>query len=192
MTTAPDLHPETLPDYPAYGGDYVAYEYLTLQVDRDLEPLYKDTYRSFGWIIETSTSRVLAGSTPNPNTVTIKLKRDRRIRNRPLVNELQRKAENALEAIRSLEKSRTSTSVATALGIGILGSAFLAGSVFAIQANLWLLAIPLGAIGLLGWLAGWLAHGRVRDRKTAQTAPLIDQQYEIVYAASEQAARLLT
>ncbi|GAA2182483.1 hypothetical protein GCM10009785_21940 [Brooklawnia cerclae] len=178
-------------DYTRYGGDYVAYEYLTVQADRDLEPLYKDTYRSFGWIIENTTTGVLAGGAPNPTTVTLKLKRDRRIRNRPLVNELQRKAESAMEAIHDLENSRTSTALAVALAIGIVGSAFLAGSVFAIEAGLWVLSIPLGAVGLLGWLAGYLAHGRIKARKTTQTAPLIDEQYEIIYDASEQAARLL-
>ncbi|MGC4154536.1 MAG: hypothetical protein QM628_15865 [Propionicimonas sp.] len=182
--------PDALPDYPVY-GDYVAYEYLTVEADRDLELLYKDTYRNFGWMIEATTSGMLGGGTPNPNTVTLKLKRDRRLRNRPLVNELQRKAENALDTIADLEKSRISTALATALGIGIVGSAFLAGSVFAIQADLWLLSLPLGAVGLLGWLTGWLAHGKVKARKTSQTAPLIDSQYEIVYDASDQAARLL-
>ena len=170
--------------------DFVPYEYLTLQVARELEPLYCDTYRNFGWIVETTTSGTLGGP-PNPTTVAIKLKRDRRIRNRPVVNELQRTAENALRAIADLEKSRTSTAVATALGIGVVGSAFLAGAVFAIEANLWLLSVPLGAVGLLGWLAGYLAHGRVKARRTAQTAPLIDQQYELLHHASEQAARLL-
>lgn len=184
------VEPDSPPQYPVY-GDYVAYEYLTVQADRDLELLYKDTYRSFGWIIEATTAGPLGGGTPNPTMVTLKLKRDRRLRNRPLVNELQRRAENALAAIRDLEKSRTSTAVATALGIDIVGSAFLAGSVFAIEAGLWLLSVPLGAVGLLGWLTGWLAHGKVKARKTAQTAPLIDQQYDILYNASDQAARLL-
>ncbi|WP_051208969.1 hypothetical protein [Propionicicella superfundia] len=172
-------------DFPLY-PDYIGYEYATVTADRDLEPLYEDTYRSFGWIVENATTTV-----PNVNAVALKLKRDRRVRNRPLINELQRTAENALACIRALEKSRTATATGVALGIGIAGSAFLAGSVFAIEAGLWLLSIPLGAIGLLGWLAAYLAHGRVKVRKTAQTAPLIDQQYEIVYGACEQAARLL-
>ncbi|MDQ7991619.1 MAG: hypothetical protein AAGC63_08950 [Propionicimonas sp.] len=186
MNTPPATgEPARYPGYPGYRG-YVGYEYLTVTTDRDLEPLYADTYRSFGWIIESTTTSV-----PNLHTVTIKLKRDRDLRNRPLVTELQRKAENALTAIRDLEKSRTTAATCTALAIGVTGSAFLAGSVFAIEADLWALSIPLGGIGLLGWLAGYLAHGRVKSRKTAQTTPLIEAQYEIVYKASEQASRLL-
>lgn len=191
MAMEPAFDPEAPPDYNVYSGAYTAYEYLTVHADRDLEPLYSDTYRNFGWIVEATISSVLGGGTANPNTVTIKLKRDRRIRNRPLINELQRKAENALQTIRDLERSRTTTAAAAAFGIGIVGSAFLAGSVFAIEAGLWLVAIPLGAVGLLGWLAGWLAHGRIRAHRTGQIAPLTEHQYELLYEAGEQAARLL-
>lgn len=183
--------PPTRPGEPTDGGDYVAYEYLTVQAGRDLEPLYKDTYRSFGWLIETTAASVPIGGRPSPGTVTIKLKRNRRMRNRALINELQRKAETALQTIGDLEASSATAALATALALGILGSAFLAGSVFAIQANLWLLSIPLGVVGLLGWLGGWLSFGWVKARRTAQTAPLIEQQYEIVYDAGEQASRLL-
>lgn len=190
MTTDPTSAPEA--GYDPYPTDYVAYEYLTVQTNRDLEPLYKDTYRSFGWIIERTATGVLNGNGPTPNTITLKLKRDRRIRNRPLINELQRKAENALAQLHALEKSRTTAAISTALALGIVGSAFLAGSVFAIEAGLWLVSVPLGAVGLLGWLAGYLAHGHVKAKQTAKTAPLIDQQYELIYQASEQAARLLS
>jgi hypothetical protein len=114
--------------------DFTAYEYLTIQVDRELEPLYKDTYRNFGWIIEGYGSAL-----PNPSTVTIKLKRDRRFSNRQAVLEQQRKAENALASITSLEHSKQNSAVIAAISGGIIGSAFLAGSVFAITAEMWLL-----------------------------------------------------
>ena len=165
---------------------FTPYEYLTLQVSPDLEPLYKDTFPNFGWLVEKE-----GAGRPGTTTMTMQLKRDRRIPNRQVVNELQHKVENALTRIVDLERSRTTTAIAVALALGILGSAFLAGSLFALTAGLMVLSVPLGALGLLGWLAGWWAHGRVKARKTAQTAPLIDQQYEVIFQASEQASRLL-
>jgi F0F1-type ATP synthase assembly protein I len=168
------------------GSDFVAYEYTTIRVERDLEPLYKDAYANFGWIVEG-----YGPSLPNVSTVTLKLKRDRRIKNRPMVLELQRKCENALRSITSLEKAKTTTAMAWSLSLGIVGSAFLAGAVFAIDADLIVLSIPLGAIGLVGWLAGYLAHGRVKANKTTQLAPLIDRQYDVVYETGEQASHLL-
>ena len=140
-----------------------AYEYTTIRVDRDLEPLYKDAYSNFGWVVEG-----YGPSLPNVTMETIKLKRDRRIKNRPMVLELQRQCESALTSIASLEKAKTTTAMAWSLGLGILGSALLAGAVFAINADLIVLSIPLGALGLVGWAAGYLAHNRVKASKTAQ------------------------
>ena len=79
-----------------------------------------------------------------------------------------------------------------ALGIGLVGCAFLAGSVFALEADLLILSIPLGAIGLVCWLGGYLAHGRVQAQRTARVSPLIDQQYNVVYDSGEQASHLLS
>lgn len=162
------------------------YEYTTVRTVRDLESLYRDTYRNFGWIVDGYGS-----SLPNANTVALKFKRPRRIKNRPQVVELQRKAERALIEIAALEKSKGTSAFAVSVTTGITGSAFLAGSVFAIDADQWGLSIPLGAIGLIGWLAGYLAYGRVRARRTGRVTPLIDQRYDIVYETSEQAAHLL-
>lgn len=177
----------TAGDARSTASEYVAYDYLSVRAERELEPLYKDTYRSFGWTIE-GYGPSLAGI----STLTLKLKRDRRIKGRPLIAELQRKAESALSQIANLERSKSTTAIALALTIGIIGSAFLAGSVWAIsESDSWGLSIPLGAIGLLAWLAGFLSYGRVRAQKTAQLTPVIDRQYDIVYESCEQAAQLL-
>ena len=167
-------------------SEQVTYEYATVRAERDRESLYQDTYRSLGWTIEGSSL-----SPANPATVTLKLKRPRRITNRPQVVELQRKAERALSEIASLEKSKSTSALATALTVGIVGTAFLAGSVFAIDADNWGLSIPLGTVGLLGWLAGYLSFGWLKSRRTATVVPRIEDQYDIVYEASEQAAHLL-
>lgn len=166
--------------------DFTPYEYLTLQVDRELESLYKDTYHNLGYTIEGYGTGL-----PNPATVTIKLKRDRRISNRPAVLEQQRTAEQALATITSLERSKQTAPLVAALTAGVVGSAVLAGSIFSITAGLWSLGIPLGVVGLAGWAAGWFTHGRVRASQLAKVTPLIDREYETVYAACEQAARLM-
>ncbi|MBU4337260.1 MAG: hypothetical protein KJ548_11875 [Actinobacteria bacterium] len=166
--------------------DYVGYEYTTVRVARDLESLYRDTYSNFGWIVEGYGNLV-----PSSTAVSLKLKRDRHIKNRPQVVGLQRKAENALREIGTLERAKTSTAIATAIGVGTIGCAFLAGSVFLITDDQWGWSIPLGALGLLGWLAGFLSYGRVAARRTAELIPLIDRQYDVVYEAGEQAAHLL-
>lgn len=166
--------------------DFTPYEYLTLQVDRDLEPLYKDTYRNFGWVIEG-----YGNGMPNPATVTLKLKRDRRISNRRAVLEQQHAAERSLATIASLERSKQRAPMVAALTAGIIGSVILAGSIFAITANMWVLGIPLGVVGLLGWAVGWFAHGRVKRNQSAKVSPLIDREYEVIYTSGENASHLM-
>lgn len=167
-------------------SNFVAYEYTTVRATRELEPLYKDAYGNFGWIIED-----IGVTVPGANTVALKLKRDRRLKNRPMILELQRKCENALTSIASMERSKSASALATALTLGIIGAAFLAGSIFALNAGLTVLSIVLGAIGLVGWVAGYFSHGRVLARKTEKLTPLIDRQYDVVFETGEQASRLL-
>lgn len=166
----------------------VTYEYTAIRAERDLESLYRDTYASFGWSIEG-----YGPALPNTGYVNLKLKRPRHLKNRPQVVELQRKAEHALTEIARLEKTKTTSAFASSMAVGIVGCAFLAGSVFAITGSHehWGWSIPLGALGLLAWLAGYLTFGRVRARRTAIATPLIDHQYDVVYEACEQAAHLL-
>lgn len=178
--------PTTQAPRPPAPGEFVAYEYATVKADRDLESLYRDAYRNFGWEIDGYGPRP-----PGSTTVTLRFKRDRRIRNRSAVTELQRTCERALGAISRMERSKESTALVAALCVGIVGCAFLAGAVFAIEAGMWLLSVPLGAVGLLLWLAGYVSHGRVRARRTERLDPQIDREYEVVYDTGEQAARLI-
>lgn len=163
----------------------VTFEYATVRADRTLEPLYKDTYASLGWSAETDRP-----TNPSGKTTTIKLKRDRHIKNRPMLVELQRRAEGALTSISSMERSKVSIALTVALIVGIIGAGFLAGSVFALTAGFTVMSIALGTVGLIGWAAGYLSFGKVRDSRAAKLAPLVDRQYDIVYSACEQAAKL--
>lgn len=167
-------------------ADPVTYEYATVRAERDLESLYRDTYRGFGWSVEG-----YGAALPSTTSVSLKLKRPRHIKNRPQVVEMQRKAEHALTEIAALEKSKGTAAFATSMTLGIIGCAPLAGSIFAIDADRWGLSIPLGVVGLLLWLAGYLVHGRIKARRIATVTPLIDRQYDVVYEAAEQAAHLL-
>ena len=61
---------QTTPTIPSLPTGFVAYEYTTVRVPRDLESIYTDSYLNFGWITE-ATGTGLPGAT----TVTLKLKR---------------------------------------------------------------------------------------------------------------------
>ena len=165
---------------------FVAYEYVSVPVSHTMETLYVDCYKSFGWTLDSS---VLSLS--NPNSVILKFKRDRRIKNKAEVCELQRKCENALSSISKLEKSKTSSATMTSLLLGTLGAGSLVGAFFSFQAELIFLFVLLTIVGVVGVTLSYLRYNKLVEKKTSDINPLIDQQYEIIYDACEKANKLI-
>ncbi|NRG41060.1 hypothetical protein HRK28_09000 [Rathayibacter sp. VKM Ac-2835] len=172
---------------PTPTSDFVTQEYSTVRAPRDREQLYRDTYRGFGW-------QVVSVTTPigQPRSVDLSLTRDRRVRNRPMVLELQRTAEAGLLGIAKAEHSVDAVPLAVAVGVGIAGSALLAASVFLLDGPSTVLSIVLGVLGLLGWALGLPLHRVARARRARRLRPIIDQRYDEVHAAAETAHALIS
>lgn len=171
---------------PTQQPTFVAYEYLTLQVPRTLEPVYKDSFNNFGWQFEDYSPNL-----GNPASVNLKLKRDRRLKNRPVILELQRKCHTALENITRLEKSKTTAAITAATAFGLVDCSLIAGAVFAVLAESWVLMGVLQVLGLAACLGGYLSYNKVQSSRSARVAPLIDREYETVYETTEQAHIIL-
>lgn len=106
---------------------------------------------------------------------------------------LQRHFEADMEDIFSLENSKTTKALIIALTIGILGTAFMAGSVFAVTATppiIWLciiLAIP----GFAGWILPYFAYKKVKEDKARKVTPYIEEKYDEIYEICEKGHSLL-
>jgi len=161
------------------------YEYKTVTGGPQNPAFTRDTYASFGWVEDGQTPASITGG------IVFSLKRDRHIKNRSLVTELQRKAESAMTDIDHLERSKTATATFTAFAIGIIGTAFLAGSVFLFEDRVWAPSVILGVFGLACWVIPRFAYTTIRRHSTARVTPLIDQQRDVIYDACEQAQQLL-
>lgn len=110
--------------------DFVGYEYKELTAPRDQFSLYLDSYENFGWAPD--------GNTPphsRNGMITVTLKRDRRIVNKAELTRLQRNFDACAGEIQALERSKTSGPLMLALTIGLIGTAFMALSVFAVTAQ---------------------------------------------------------
>ena len=180
--------------------DFVAYEYLSLNVKLEQEPMYIDCYENFGWMLVNNTALVdkedyYLNSVIISNTrkVNIKLKRDRKIKNKSQLMTLQRKMEQALREIDSLEKQPDSLGIIWALIIGMLGTIFLAISVFSITATnpLYVLSIMTGAIGIIGWILPYFVYETVKAKQAQENITLIEEQYNILYDSCCQAKKLI-
>ena len=80
-----------------------------------------------------------------------------------------------------------------ALIIGILGTAFMAGSTFAVTAQppMILLCIVLAIPGFLGWILPWFVYKKLLARQTEKITPLIEEKYDEIDAICEKGNKLL-
>lgn len=164
---------------------FVGYEYKDVTVNRQLEPVYTDGYESFGWKLEDSALSL------DPTSVTLKFKRDRKMRNKAELTRLQRQFDACAGEIVSLERSKVTTASVVAYIIGIVGAAFMAGAVFAYLASMIPLMIVLAIPGFAGFILPYFLFGKVRKTKTNQVTPLIDSKYDEMYSVCEKASGLL-
>lgn len=149
-------------------NNFIGYEYKDVTVNRSMESVYSDGYANFGWKLE-DTSTPLQGI----NFVTMKFKRDRKIRNKAELSRLQRQFDACVAEIENMERSKALGASAAAYGIGIVGCAFLAGSVFAYNGNMLPLSIILAIPGFIGWILPYFCYCGIRKKKTGQVAPLM-------------------
>lgn len=170
------------------GHPYIGYEYKKLTIPTEKISLYLDCYESFGWEIDDN----IPLNTNAPST-TVSLKRDRKIINKAELTRLQRHFEACDAEIRQLETAKTSTATATALAVGILGTAFMAGSVFAVTHEppiIWL-CILLAVPAFLGWIAPYFLYRSLKARKAVELQPLIEAKQEEIYEICEKGHTLL-
>lgn len=168
--------------------NFTAYEYKEITVRSDKAPLYLDCYESFGWKQDENFPPQESG-----DKVTLKLKRDRRLVNKVELTRLQRNFEASMNEIIALEHSKTTAATIWALCIGLVGTAFMAGSVFAISAEppRVLLCIVLAVPAFAGWIAPYFVYRILRDKRTRQVNPFIEEKTEEIYAICEKGQSLL-
>lgn len=179
--------------------DFVAYEYLSINVKSDKEPLYIDCYENFGWMLINNTALVdnedyyINNINTNGNKlVNIKFKRDRKIKNKAELTSLQRKVETSLKEIERLEIEPSTKGMISAMTIGVIGTIFLAISVFSITASnpLYILGVICGIPGIIGWILPFFMYKKIKANKAQENITLIDEQYNIIYDACEKAKKL--
>lgn len=141
---------------------------------------------SYGWEPEgTSTP-------PQGNTfVALRFKRDRKIRNKMELTRLQRQFDSGVDEIKALERRKVFQAAAIAFAVGLVGTVFIALSVFCFIAGNTAPSVILAILGFLGWVAPYLLYRFISTRKSAEVTPLIDQKYDEIYAVCENASQLL-
>lgn len=168
--------------------NFIGYEYKDISTKLEMESVYADGYENFGWSLDGTSS-----PSKGIGTVSMKFKRDRKISNKAELTRLQRQFDSSVEEINSLEASKTVRASISAYTLGMIGSAFMAGSVFAVthQPPMVTLCIILAIPGFLGWILPYFSYCAIRKSKSAQVTPLIEQKYDEIYQVCKKANEML-
>ena len=157
-----------------------------------------DGYENFGWevdenVIQYAPEKYPAAGGPHRKKTVLQLKRNRKIINKMELTRLQRNFEACVAEIENLEKEKTSRPAVQSLAVGILGTAFMAGSTFAVTADppMILLCIILAVPGFLGWIFPYFLYKWGLRRQTEKITPLIEEKYDEIYEICEKGNKLL-
>lgn len=174
--------------------NFVGYEYKEIIAESSRVSFLLDGYECFGWELDEKRAENRESKNPSyPKKEVLHLKRNRKIINKMELTRLQRNFEACVKEIEALEKSKTSAATIYALVVGIIGTAFMAGSVFAVTAQppYIILSIFLAIPAFIGWLIPYFLYRRVVERQTEKLTLLIEQKYDEIYEICEKGNKLL-
>ena len=172
--------------------EYIGYESKEVTVPREQASMYADCYENFGWEME-ETEQPSENIRPASHNVTLRMKRNRKIVNKMELTRLQRNFEACTHEIEVMEEAKTRMPTVWALVTGIIGTAFMAGSTFAVVHTppiIWLcilLAIP----AFIGWILPYFLYRRLVEKKKEKYEPMIEEKLEEIYQICEKGHALL-
>lgn len=175
-------------------NSFIGYEYKEIIAENSKVSFLLDGYECFGWEMDERLQENRENKNPSGTSKSIlHLKRNRKIINKMELTRLQRNFEACVREIETLEKSKTSAATVYALVVGIIGTAFIAGSVFAVTAQqpLVVLSIILAIPGFIGWITPYFLYRRVAGKRMEKLEPLIEQKFDEIYEICEKGNKLL-
>ena len=174
--------------------NFIGYEYKELLTESSRFSFLLDGYENFGWVLDENQPESGEGRNPvSQQRKVLRLKRNRKIVNKMELTRLERNFEACVNEIDKLEKEKTSIATVYALVLGIIGTAFMAGSTFAVTAQPpnYILCIILAVPGFLGWIFPYFLYKKVVGKQTERVTPLIEEKYDEIYEICEKGNKLL-
>lgn len=174
--------------------DNVTYEYLSLNIKDDLEPMYIDFYESLGWIsINTGKRDYYINSDPKKNLINIKFKRNRRIQNKEELNKLQKQMEEIMSNIEKIEKRPNTKATIYAMIVGIIGLGFMALALGASTGESMRIVptVIFSVLTILCWSIPPFLYKEIVKKETEKIKVEIDKEHEKIYDICEKGKDIL-
>ena len=160
---------------------FVGYDYKEVTAAGERASMLKDCYESLGWEVEQQDGKKMM------------FRRSRKIMNKMELTRLQRNMEACFTEIDALQSSKTKKATIVSIALGLIGTSFMAGSVFAVTANppiIWLcilLAIPAFTF----WVLAPILYPKMVAKRTTTVNGMIEKKYDEIYAICEKGNSLL-
>ena len=169
-------------------GTYIGYEYKEIQVAQKDLSLFLDCYENFGWMPDENHPADHGGE-----TVTVYLKRNRKLINKMELTRVQRNFESCIQEIQRMERSKKQTATVWAIIVGVIGTVFMAGSVFAVtnEPPHYLLMVLLAVPGFVGWILPAFLYRYKFQKQSQKVQPFMEAKYEEIYHLCEKGHSLL-
>lgn len=169
-------------------GPFIGYEYKELNASGERAAFYLDCYENFGWAMD---ERMQEDSSASKGKLF--LKRERKIVNKAELTRLQRHFETCMDEIGALERSKTSNATIWAIVVGLIGTAFVAGAVFAVvhAPPLYILCTVLAVPGFIGWALPYFLFRKLAAKRAKVVTKLVEQKYDEIYEICGQGNKLL-
>lgn len=180
--------------------DFIAYDYLKLEVLPDLEQLYVDCYQSFGWeLTKVSETNINQDYYINGRTflekplVTLKFKRNRKIKNKAELLKLQKDMEDYFKKIDKLKKEPELIGTIYSMILGVVGLLFIIFSILSLTSKtpFYILGVINGIVGVVGVILAFFMYNKKRKQLQEKNEILIEEQYNNIYELCEKANNLI-
>jgi len=156
-------------------ASYKSFDYKQMAVKEEHLSYCIDCYKSFGWTLDENRPM-----RTEREQCLIWLKRDKQIANKMELTRLERNFEACAAELTELERGKYLRPTIQATICGLIGTVFLAGSVFAVTAQppiIWLCAL-LAVPGFAGWILPLFLYRRGVAKRTAQLTPFLERKRE--------------
>ena len=189
----------------AANRDFTTYDYMEICAEEAKLSFLIDCSKCFGWHLDENNSSQpvydraetvageYGGNNNQPHKLKARMKRDRKIINKAELTRLQRNFESCAEEIDKMEKAMVSRAQMAAIALGVIGTVFMALSVFAVTAEPphIVLTVFYAIPGFAGWIFPYFVYRKVAKQQREKLLPLIEQKREEIDLLCEKGSRLL-
>ncbi|MCX4362673.1 MAG: hypothetical protein OSJ74_04755 [Clostridia bacterium] len=155
--------------------DFISYEYKTKTVKAKNHIKAIDMYEAFGWEVTSTIPKLADG-------ITLSLKRNRKQKHKQELTKLERQAEEMIETIEGLHRTKTAGASVFAYIFGCIATLILGGGMSLVMLQNGIPAIVggiiLGVFGITLCSINYHIYRKLVAKKTKTLLPVIDETEE--------------